>query len=172
VAGCCCVLLPALRVIADHTRPMSEHRASFAHHRWPLGSFVRTSSRCVRTPLLPLHASAVNGGDGAAGCWLLGPPPCGAATATSYSTAAAAATSPASNMASTMVAPDRMLCPCCVADLPNTMAGVLSLGGVMGYVKGKSMPSLLGGVGLGAGFAVAGWAIKQGRCAHACKQFK
>ena len=31
----------------------------------------------------------------------------------------------------------------------------------MGYVKGKSVPSLLGGCGLGAGFLAAGYLIQQ-----------
>ena len=49
-----------------------------------------------------------------------------------------------------------------VPDPTYTMAGLLSLGGAMGYAKRRSNPSLVGGVGLGAVFAVAGYTIQQG----------
>lgn len=49
-----------------------------------------------------------------------------------------------------------------VPDPTYTMAGLLSLGGAMGYAKRRSVPSLVGGVGLGAVFAVAGYTIQQG----------
>lgn len=43
-----------------------------------------------------------------------------------------------------------------------TMAALLSIGGIAGYVRTKSMPSLVAGVALGAGFGVAGYMLQNG----------
>eukprot|EP00457_Paulinella_chromatophora_P023901 gb/GEZN01027555.1/.p2 GENE.gb/GEZN01027555.1/~~gb/GEZN01027555.1/.p2 ORF type:complete len:126 (-),score=15.23 gb/GEZN01027555.1/:67-444(-) len=48
------------------------------------------------------------------------------------------------------------------AHLSYSMAGVMSLGGIIGYVKAKSLPSLLGGLTIGAAYAVSGYLIQSG----------
>ena len=48
------------------------------------------------------------------------------------------------------------------AHLNFTMAGITSLGGILGFVKGKSVPSLVAGVGCGALFAFSGSKITDG----------
>jgi uncharacterized membrane protein (UPF0136 family) len=42
-----------------------------------------------------------------------------------------------------------------------TMGAILIAGGSFAYLKKKSLPSLLGGVCLGAGYLTAGWLIHQ-----------
>jgi uncharacterized membrane protein (UPF0136 family) len=39
-----------------------------------------------------------------------------------------------------------------------TMAGLVTFGGVMGYVRTKSVPSLFAGVAFGSVFAISGYA--------------
>ena len=46
-----------------------------------------------------------------------------------------------------------------------TLAGVLCAGGLAGYVKAKSMPSLIAGFGLGALYAGSGVLINRGKSA-------
>ncbi|TYZ60070.1 hypothetical protein PybrP1_008740 [[Pythium] brassicae (nom. inval.)] len=43
-----------------------------------------------------------------------------------------------------------------------TMAALLSAGGIAGYLRTKSVPSLVAGVTLGAGFGVAGFMLQSG----------
>ncbi|ETV93147.1 hypothetical protein H310_12756 [Aphanomyces invadans] len=44
-----------------------------------------------------------------------------------------------------------------------TLAALMALGGVMGYVKRRSVISLVAGVGVGAGFGFAGYLLQQGQ---------
>ncbi|KAF0730288.1 hypothetical protein LEN26_014856 [Aphanomyces euteiches] len=44
-----------------------------------------------------------------------------------------------------------------------TMAALLAIGGIMGYVRRGSVISLAAGVGIGAGFGVAGYMLQQGQ---------
>ncbi|KAH9892115.1 transmembrane proteins 14C-domain-containing protein [Xylariomycetidae sp. FL2044] len=44
-----------------------------------------------------------------------------------------------------------------------TLAGLLSVGGTMGYVRTGSRPSLIAGLGLGASYALSGYLIKENK---------
>ncbi|KAJ3117981.1 hypothetical protein HK100_000703 [Physocladia obscura] len=45
--------------------------------------------------------------------------------------------------------------------LANTLAAVCGVGGIVGYAKGKSVPSLVAGIGFGALYATSGYLIKK-----------
>ncbi|KAI0127392.1 transmembrane proteins 14C-domain-containing protein [Xylariales sp. AK1849] len=48
-----------------------------------------------------------------------------------------------------------------MAEHPSfTLAGLLAAGGTLGYVRTRSTPSLVAGLGLGASYAFAGYLIK------------
>ncbi|KAI1847913.1 hypothetical protein JX265_001920 [Neoarthrinium moseri] len=51
-----------------------------------------------------------------------------------------------------------------MAEHPSfTLAGLLAVGGTMGYVRTRSTPSLVAGLGLGASYAVAGYLLKENK---------
>ncbi|KAK6062900.1 transmembrane protein [Seiridium cupressi] len=51
-----------------------------------------------------------------------------------------------------------------MAEHPSfTLAGLLAVGGTMGYVRTRSTPSLVAGLGLGASYAFAGYLIKENK---------
>lgn len=41
------------------------------------------------------------------------------------------------------------------------MAGVTAAGGILGYIRKKSIPSLVAGLGLGSLFAISGYLIQK-----------
>eukprot|EP00128_Syssomonas_multiformis_P003864 Colp12_sorted_trinity150504_noHs@31779 len=43
----------------------------------------------------------------------------------------------------------------------NTMAGLVALGGVVGFVKGRSLPSLVGGLVFAGAYGASGYLISQ-----------
>ncbi|KAI1376633.1 transmembrane proteins 14C-domain-containing protein [Hypoxylon crocopeplum] len=48
-----------------------------------------------------------------------------------------------------------------MAEHPSfTLAGLLAVGGTVGYIRTRSTPSLIAGLGLGASYAYAGYLIK------------
>ncbi|KAF4467409.1 hypothetical protein FALBO_5703 [Fusarium albosuccineum] len=48
-----------------------------------------------------------------------------------------------------------------MAEHPSfTLAGLLSVGGTVGYLRTRSTPSLVAGLGLGASYAYAGYLLK------------
>jgi uncharacterized membrane protein (UPF0136 family) len=49
------------------------------------------------------------------------------------------------------------------AHLNFTMAGLVGIGGVVGFVKAKSVPSLVAGIGVASLFGASGWLIKEGQ---------
>ena len=48
------------------------------------------------------------------------------------------------------------------AHVPMALAGVCTVGGLMGYMKSRSMISLVAGAGVGALYAAAGYMIQNG----------
>lgn len=45
----------------------------------------------------------------------------------------------------------------------NTLAGLCALGGIIGYARKGSVPSLVGGLAVGAVYGYAGYLLKQNR---------
>ncbi|CAG8624557.1 6432_t:CDS:2 [Paraglomus occultum] len=44
-----------------------------------------------------------------------------------------------------------------------TMAAICTTGGILGYAKARSVPSIIAGVGIGAAYAISGYCIKEGK---------
>ncbi|KAJ3124234.1 hypothetical protein HK098_001296 [Nowakowskiella sp. JEL0407] len=49
------------------------------------------------------------------------------------------------------------------AHIAFTMGGICSVGGVIGYAKSKSLPSLIAGVSFGSLFAISGYLISKNK---------
>ncbi|ORY01919.1 hypothetical protein K493DRAFT_312213 [Basidiobolus meristosporus CBS 931.73] len=45
----------------------------------------------------------------------------------------------------------------------TSLAGLCAIGGVMGYVKGRSMPSLIAGISFGTLYGVSSYLLKENR---------